>query len=268
LYGVLANAQNPEFQKLYQESGIDTDKDFSLFIADVKDGFTQLIQHMALTEEEFYDLLVRANDIIDGKAEPLTKDEQAALMNREMTTGRVFGRSESPVSEKAANNNFVSYAPDENGSIDKREQAIIGSYLTEYQKLINYQTQLNNLKKQQEELAQNGVGYTSEESQKLEQQISTMQSTVNLQKKIMAEKNLDYKVLNTPREADKVAIGNVLLSDKGSKLATLQWAKINALSSNKQRKNDTSVTTQQNTEATKDLDLLLSQYKELLSLQN
>ncbi len=268
LYGVLANAQNPEFQKLYQESGIDTDKDFSLFIADVKDGFTQLIQHMALTEEEFYDLLVRANDIIDGKAEPLTKDEQATLMNREMTTGRVFGRSEPLASEKAANNNFISYAPDENGSIDKREQAIIGSYLTEYQKLINYQTQLNNLKKQQEELAQNGVGYTSEESQKLEQQISTMQSTVNLQKKIMAEKNLDYKVLNTPREADKVAIGNVLLSDKGSRLATLQWAKINALSSNKQKKNDTSVTTQQNTEATKDLDLLLSQYKELLSLQN
>lgn len=268
LYGVLANAQNPEFQKLYQESGIDTDKDFSLFIADVKDGFTQLIQHMALTEEEFYDLLVRANDIIDGKAEPLTKDEQATLMNREMTTGRVFGRSEPLASEKAANNNFISYAPDENGSIDKREQAIIGSYLTEYQKLINYQTQLNNLKKQQEELAQNGVGYTSEESQKLEQQISTMQSTVNLQKKIMAEKNLDYKVLNTPREADKVAIGNVLLSDKGSRLATLQLAKINALSSNKQKKNDTSVTTQQNTEATKDLDLLLSQYKELLSLQN
>lgn len=87
---------------------------------------------MALTEEEFYDLLVRANDIIDGNAEPLTKDEQATLMNREMTTGRVFGRSEPPASEKAANNNFISYAPDENGSIDKREQAIIGSYLTEY----------------------------------------------------------------------------------------------------------------------------------------
>ena len=121
LYGVLANAQNPAFQKLYQESGIDTDKDFSLFIADVKDGFTQLIQHMALTEEEFYDLLVRANDIIDGNAEPLTKDEQAILMNREMTTGRVFGRVEPSVSEKAANNNFISYAPDENGSIDKRE---------------------------------------------------------------------------------------------------------------------------------------------------
>lgn len=268
LYGVLANAQNPAFQKLYQESGIDTDKDFSLFIADVKDGFTQLIQHMALTEEEFYDLLVRANDIIDGNAEPLTKDEQATLMNREMTTGRVFGRSETPTSEKPANNNFISYAPDENGNIDKREQSVISSYLAEYQKLVNYQTQLNNLKKQQEELAKNGVGYTSEESQKLEQQISTMQSTVNLQKKIMAEKNLDYKVLNAPREASKIAIGDILLSDKGSELAELQWAKINALSSNKQRKNDTSITTTQNTEATKDLDLLLSQYKELLSLQN
>ena len=268
LYGVLANAQNPAFQKLYQESGIDTDKDFSLFIADVKDGFTQLIQHMALTEEEFYDLLVRANDIIDGNAEPLTKDEQATLMNREMTTGRVFGRSEPPASEKPANNNFISYAPDENGNIDKREQSVISSYLAEYQKLVNYQTQLNNLKKQQEELAKNGVGYTSEESQKLEQQISTMQSTVNLQKKIMAEKNLDYKVLNAPREASKIAIGDILLSDKGSELAELQWAKINALSSNKQRKNDTSIITTQNTEATKDLDLLLSQYKELLSLQN
>ena len=268
LYGVLANAQNPEFQKLYQESGIDTDKDFSLFIADVKDGFTQLIQHMALTEEEFYDLLVRANDIIDGNAEPLTKDEQATLMNREMTTGRIFGRAETSVSEKAANNNFISYAPDENGSIDKREQSVIGSYLAEYQKLVNYQTQLNNLKKQQEELAKNGVGYTSEESQKLEQQISTMQATVNLQKKIMTEKNLDYKVLNAPREASKIAIGDILLSDKGSELASLQHGKINALGNSRQRKNDTSITTTQNTEATKDLDLLLSQYKELLSLQN
>ena len=98
----------------------------------VKDGFTQLIQHMALTEKEFYDLLARANDIIDGNAEPLTKDEQATLMNREMATGRIFGRSETSASEKASNNNFVSYAPNENGSIDKREQAIIGSYLTEY----------------------------------------------------------------------------------------------------------------------------------------
>lgn len=268
LYGVLANAQNPAFQKLYQESGIDTDKDFSLFIADVKDGFTQLIQHMALTEEEFYDLLVRANDIIDGNAEPLTKDEQAILMNREMTTGRVFGRSEPPTSEKPANNNFISYAPDENGNIDKREQSVIGSYLAEYQKLVNYQTQLNNLKKQQEELAKNGVGYTSEESQKLEQQISTMQATVNLQKKIMTEKNLDYKVLNAPREASKIAIGDILLSDKGSELASLQHGKINALGNSRQRKNDTSITATQNTEATKDLDLLLSQYKELLSLQN
>lgn len=268
LYGVLANAQNPAFQKLYQESGIDTDKDFSLFIADVKDGFTQLIQHMALTEEEFYDLLVRANDIIDGNAEPLTKDEQAILMNREMTTGRVFGRSEPPTSEKPANNNFIFYAPDENGNIDKREQSVIGSYLAEYQKLVNYQTQLNNLKKQQEELAKNGVGYTSEESQKLEQQISTMQATVNLQKKIMTEKNLDYKVLNAPREASKIAIGDILLSDKGSELASLQHGKINALGNSRQRKNDTSITATQNTEATKDLDLLLSQYKELLSLQN
>ena len=268
LYGVLANAQNPAFQKLYQESGIDTDKDFSLFIADVKDGFTQLIQHMALTEEEFYDLLVRANDIIDGNAEPLTKDEQATLMSREMTTGRVFGRSEPPMSEKPANNNFISYAPDENGNIDKREQSVIGSYLAEYQKLVNYQTQLNNLKKQQEELAKNGVGYTSEESQKLEQQISTMQATVNLQKKIMTEKNLDYKVLNAPREASKIAIGDILLSDKGSELASLQHGKINALGNSRQRKNDTSITTTQNTEATKDLDLLLSQYKEFLSLQN
>lgn len=268
LYGVLANAQNPAFQKLYQESGIDTDKDFSLFIADVKDGFTQLIQHMALTEEEFYDLLVRANDIIDGNAEPLTKDEQATLMSREMTTGRVFGRSEPPTSEKPANNNFISYAPDENGNIDKREQSVIGSYLAEYQKLVNYQTQLNNLKKQQEELAKNGVGYTSEEAQKLEQQISTMQATVNLQKKIMTEKNLDYKVLNAPRESSKIAIGDILLSDKGSELASLQHGKINALGNSRQRKNDTSITTTQNTEATKDLDLLLSQYKELLSLQN
>ena len=95
-----------------------------------------------------------------------------------------------------------------------------------------------------------------------------MQATVNLQKKIMTEKNLDYKVLNAPREASKIAIGDILLSDKGSELASLQHGKINALGNSRQRKNDTSITATQNTEATKDLDLLLSQYKELLSLQN
>jgi len=106
---------------LYQDSDISTDKDFSLYIADVKDGFTQLIKHMALSEEEFYDLLVRANDIIDGNAEPLTKDEQISLMNREMKTGRYFGHSQQPLSEKPVDNSFVSYAPNENGGVDKRE---------------------------------------------------------------------------------------------------------------------------------------------------
>lgn len=263
LYGVLANAQNPEFQKLYQESGIDTDKDFSLFIADVKDGFTQLVQHMALTEEEFYDLLVRANDIIDGKAEPLTKDEQATLMNREMTTGRVFGRSESPVSEKAANNNFVSYAPDENGSIDKREQAIINAYVGEYQRLITLQTELNNLQEQKNTLAQDGVNFTEDESNALNKQIEKQKEAIQAQIDLMSERELTLSNVN-----DNSAIGKTILSAKGNEDLQAKLKRIETKGEVKEAKNISSVTTAVNTSQTKDLSQMLKQYTELLNLRN
>ena len=263
LYGVLANAQNPEFQKLYQESGIDTDKDFSLFIADVKDGFTQLIQHMALTEEEFYDLLVRANDIIDGKAEPLTKDEQATLMNREMTTGRIFGRAEPPVFEKAANNNFVSYAPDENGSIDKREQAIINAYVGEYQKLITLQTELNNLQEQKNTLAQDGVNFTEDESNALNKQIEKQKEAIQAQIDLMSERELTLSNVD-----DNSALGKTILSAKGNEDLQAKLKRIETKGEVKEAKNISSVTTAVNTSQTKDLSQMLKQYTELLDLRN
>lgn len=263
LYGVLANAQNPEFQKLYQESGIDTDKDFSLFIADVKDGFTQLIQHMALTEEEFYDLLVRANDIIDGNAEPLTKDEQATLMNREMTTGRIFGRSESSASEKVANNNFVSYAPDENGSIDKREQAIINAYVGEYQRLITLQTELNNLQEQKNTLAQDGVNFTEDESNALNKQIQKQKEAIQAQIDLMSERELTLSNVN-----DNSAIGKTILSAKGNEDLQAKLKRIETKGEVKEAKNISSVTTAVNTSQTKDLSQMLKQYTELLGLRN
>lgn len=263
LYGVLANAQNPEFQKLYQESGIDTDKDFSLFIADVKDGFTQLIQHMALTEEEFYDLLVRANDIIDGNAEPLTKDEQATLMNREMTTGRIFGRAETSVSEKAANNNFISYAPDENGSIDKREQAIINAYVGEYQRLITLQTELNNLQEQKNTLAQDGVNFTEDESNALNKQIEKQKEAIQAQIDLMSERELTLSNVN-----DNSAIGKTILSAKGNEDLQAKLKRIETKGEVKEAKNISSVTTAVNTSQTKDLSQMLKQYTELLNLRN
>ena len=263
LYGVLANAQNPAFQKLYQESGIDTDKDFSLFIADVKDGFTQLIQHMALTEEEFYDLLVRANDIIDGNAEPLTKDEQATLMNREMTTGRVFGRVEPSVSEKAANNNFISYAPDENGSIDKREQTIINAYVGEYQKLITLQTELKNLQEQKNTLAQDGVNFTEDESNALNKQIEKQKEAIQAQVDLMSERELTLFNVN-----DNSAIGKTILSAKGNEDLQAKLKRIETKGEAKEAKNFSSVTTAVNTSQTKDLNQMLKQYSELLDLRN
>lgn len=263
LYGVLANAQNPEFKKLYQESGIDTDKDFSLFIADVKDGFTQLIQHMALTEEEFYDLLVRANNIIDGKAEPLTKDEQATFMNREMTTGRIFGRTEPPVSEKAANNNFVSYAPDENGGIDKREQAIINAYVGEYQRLITLQTELNNLQEQKNTLAQDGVNFTEDESNALNKQIEKQKEAIQAQIDLMSERELTLSNVN-----DNSAIGKTILSAKGNEDLQAKLKRIETKGEVKEAKNIQNVTTAVNTSQTKDLNQMLKQYTELLDLRN
>lgn len=263
LYGVLANAQNPAFQKLYQESGIDVDKDFTLFIADVKDGFTQLIQHMALTEEEFYDLLVKANDVIDGNAEPLTKDEQATLMNREMTTGRIFGRSESSMPEKAVNSNFVSYAPDENGSIDKREQAIINAYVGEYQRLITLQTELNNLQEQKNTLAQDGVNFTEDESNALNKQIEKQKEAIQAQIDLMSERELTLSNVN-----DNSAIGKTILSAKGNEDLQAKLKRIETKGEVKEAKNISSVTTAVNTSQTKDLSQMLTQYTELLNLRN
>ena len=269
LYAILANANNPKFQPLYQKSGIDTNNDFSLYIADVKDTFTQLIQHMALSEEEFYELLARAHDIMNGNAEPLTADEQKRLMNREMATGRVFGGTPPVPQGKTKNdgvtvsNGFVSYAPSEAGEIDKREQNTINAYVAEYQKLIAAQTQLNNLKKQQEILAQRGVGYTSEESQMLVKQIEQQNKVVEAQQKVMNQKGLVTSDVD-----GKVAIGNVLLSDKRSADLAVLKTRAEELGGAREAKNDTSITTTENTERTKSLGLSIQRYKELLTLQN
>ena len=263
LYGILANAQNPKFQQLYQDSDISTDKDFSLYIADVKDGFTQLIKHMALSEEEFYDLLVRANDIIDGNAEPLTKDEQISLMNREMKTGRYFGHSQQPLSEKPVDNSFVSYAPNENGGVDKREQAVINAYVGEYQKLVTLQTELKNLEEQKNVLAQNGVNFTQDEAVALQKQIDKQNEAIKAQRDVMSERGLTISDVD-----GNFAIGKTLLSDKGNEDLQAKINRINSKSNVRAAKNSSGTTTATNASQTRDLKLQMDNYKELLSLQN
>lgn len=98
LLGLKANAgATPELE------GLDLDKT-ELTIADVKNGFAQILKYSELTKEQFYDLLVRAQGILDGTASPLDKEEVAKYSTQQKTgiiTGGTKQEYINPVEQNA-----------------------------------------------------------------------------------------------------------------------------------------------------------------------
>ena len=73
--------------------GVDFDKPMKAYIADVEEGMTQLKEYLFLSRDEFYNLAMDAQEIAQGRRQPLTKEEQYSRMNRQLKTGRYVGVS-------------------------------------------------------------------------------------------------------------------------------------------------------------------------------
>lgn len=72
---------------------VDVNKPMKAYIADVQDGMTQLTEYLYLSADEFYNLAMDAQEIKQGRRQPLTKEEQYSRMNRQLKTGRYVGVS-------------------------------------------------------------------------------------------------------------------------------------------------------------------------------
>lgn len=100
LLGLKANAGT-----MSELEGLDLDKT-ELTIADVKNGFAQILKYSELTKEQFYDLLVRAQGILDGTAAPLDQSEVMALSTQQKT-GIVTGGEQKPYVNPQEQNQWI-----------------------------------------------------------------------------------------------------------------------------------------------------------------
>ena len=265
LYGILANKDNPEFEGLYK--GLNVDEDFTTYIAKIDGVFTQLIKHMQLTKEEFYDLLADANDIATGKQEPLTKYQQTARMNRELQTGRIGALDTSADGKTQSQNltiggsNFVSYAE---GS--KEENRVVQEYLSESSKKLSYQKQIAALESQIRELSKDGVRGSKEQLESLKKQKKDLINAAHTQKEYMRDKRLEKKTVDV-NGASQTRIGNIILSDSAANKVNSKEAIVNYQAQAAQEKSAQSARKASATEQKKEVDNLIKQQERYLKLK-
>lgn len=265
LYGILANKDNPEFEELYK--GLNVDEDFTTYIAKIDGVFTQLIKHMQLTKEEFYDLLADANDIATGKQEPLTKYQQTARMNRELQTGRIGaldtsadGKTQSQ-NLSIGGNNFVSYAE---GS--KEENKVVQEYLSESSKKLSYQKQIAALESQIRELSKDGARGSKELLESLKKQKKDLINAAHTQKEYMRDKRLEKKTVDV-NGASQTRIGNVILSNSAANKVNNKEAIANYQAQAAQERSAQSARKASATEQKKEVDNLIKQQERYLKLK-
>lgn len=265
LYGILANKDNPEFEELYK--GLNVDEDFTTYIAKIDGVFTQLIKHMQLTKEEFYDLLADANDIATGKQEPLTKYQQTARMNRELQTGRIGALDTSADGKTQSQNltigssNFVSYAE---GS--KEENKIIQEYLSESNKKLNYQKQIASLESQIRELSKDGTRGSKEQIESLKKQKKDLINAAHTQKEYMRDKRLEKKTVDV-NGVSQTRIGNVILSNSAANKVNSKEAIANYQAQAAQERSAQSARKASTAEQKKEVDNLIKQQERYLKLK-
>lgn len=265
LYGILANKDNPEFEELYK--GLNVDEDFTTYIAKIDGVFTQLIKHMQLTKEEFYDLLADANDIATGKQEPLTKYQQTARMNRELQTGRIGALDTSADGKTQSQNlfvggsNFVSYAE---GS--KEENKVVREYLSELIKKLNYQKQAAAVENQIRELSKDGTKGSEEQLTSLNKQKDLLVAAAQTQDKYMKDKRLEKKTVEI-NGAKQTRIGNVILSESAANQVNSKDAIANFQAQAAQEKSAQSARKASATEQKKEIDNLIAKQQNYLDLK-
>lgn len=161
--GLLANADKYE-----SEMGDVTDlSNIKAYIADVKDGITELIEYQLLSLKEFYNLAADAQEIGEGKREGLSNEEIKSRMNRQLQTGRIIGVSDNIRGERE---DIREIGTGEYISSQKLESSKIREYVSQYQKVVNAETELIKLQQQLNSLQSTGSEKEIEKKQEAVQE--------------------------------------------------------------------------------------------------
>ena len=73
-----------------------TDDAVKLYIADINDGVTNLIEYQMMSLEEFYSAIADAYAVAKGERSHYTKEEVAEKLNRQLKSGRIVGEATTP----------------------------------------------------------------------------------------------------------------------------------------------------------------------------
>lgn len=161
--GLLANADKYE-----SEMGDVADlSNIKAYIADVKDGITELIEYQLLSLKEFYNLAADAQEIGEGKREGLSNEEIKSRMNRQLQTGRIIGVSDNIQGERE---DIREIGTGEYISSQKLESSKIREYVSQYQKVVNAETELIKLQQQLNSLQSTGSEKEIEKKQEAVQE--------------------------------------------------------------------------------------------------
>ena len=90
-------ANEADYKDLIGEVDL-TDDAVKLYIADINDGVTNLIEYQMMSLEEFYSVIADAYSVAKGDRPHYTKEEIAEKLNRQLKSGRIVGEATTQVS--------------------------------------------------------------------------------------------------------------------------------------------------------------------------
>lgn len=88
-------ANEADYKDLIGEVDL-TDDAVKLYIADINDGVTNLIEYQMMSLEEFYSAIADAYSVAKGERSHYTKEEIAEKLNRQLKTGRIVSEAIPP----------------------------------------------------------------------------------------------------------------------------------------------------------------------------
>ena len=200
--GIIAN-----WDKIKGSAGdVDINLPMEGYIADVKDGITQLIKYILLSRDEFYELAMDAKDIADGVRSPLNENEVQSRMNRQLKGERIIGLSDELKGEGYTSESAFS---GELFGSSKKEIKAISEYIAQFRKVINLQAQMGKTQREIRALQESG----SETELKAKQEVWNRQ---NEQLKVL-KKGLEDIGKYDPDSGPYGKLGNLILSEDGGK---------------------------------------------------
>ena len=151
-------------------AGVDFNKPMKGYIADVENGVTQLKEYVLMSRDEFYNLAMDAQEIVEGKRGPLSKEERNRRMNRQLKTGTTIGYSDSKYAESV--NEELMF-------IDANQGKLIRDYLSQLAKVKKTQLEIQSIEKKIEAAREKG-------GESAEQEVNSLTKQLNAQKDLLA----------------------------------------------------------------------------------